>query len=89
MNHDPTHGGDSRDNAHGLLPQALHLIAAALVLGALAGLLATAFHFALSAAERLRETVLAIQLPAGWIFPSLLVAACAYAASYLVRRNQE
>ncbi len=86
VNRDPTHGGDSRDDAHGLLPQALHLIAAGLILGALAGLLATAFHFALSAAERLRELVLAVQLPAGWIFLSLLVAACAYAASYLVRR---
>ena len=61
VNHDPTLGGDSRDSAHGLLPQALHLIAASLVLGALAGLLATAFHLALSAAERLRELVLAVQ----------------------------
>jgi CIC family chloride channel protein len=86
VNQDPTHAGDSGDSAHSLLPQALLLIAAGLVLGALAGLLATAFHFALSAAERLRELVLAVELPGGWIFPSLLVAACAYAASYLVRR---
>jgi CIC family chloride channel protein len=86
VNHDPTHGGDSRDKAYGLLPQALHLIAAGLVVGALAGLLGTAFHFAQTAAERLRELVLAVQLPEGWILPSLLVAACAYAASYLVRR---
>jgi len=65
------------------------LAGAGLVVGALAGLVGTAFHLALDAAERFRISVLdwAHDSPAvGWLAPVLLAAAAAFIARWLVRR---
>ena len=67
----------------------LALAAAGLVVGALAGLIGTAFHLALDAAERFRTSMLdwAHGSPAvGWLAPILLAAAAAFVARWLVRR---
>ena len=67
----------------------LALAAAGLAVGALAGLVGTAFHLALDAAERFRASMLdwAHGSPAvGWLVPILLAAAAAFVARWLVRR---
>ena len=67
----------------------LVLAAAGLAVGALAGLVGTAFHLALDAAERFRTSMLdwAHGSPAvGWLAPILLAAAAAFIARWLVRR---
>ncbi len=67
----------------------LVLAAAGLAVGALAGLVGTAFHLALDAAERFRTSMLdwAHGSPAvGWLAPILLAAAAAFVARWLVRR---
>src|SRR6266513_2293806 len=67
----------------------LSLAASGLAVGALAGLVASAFHFALDAAERLLAALLAWAhgYPAvGWVAPVLLAAAAAFVARWLVRR---
>ena len=67
----------------------LALAAAGLAVGALAGLVGTAFHLALDGAERFRASMLdwAHGSPAlGWLAPILLAAAAAFVARWLVRR---
>lgn len=67
----------------------LALAGSGLAVGALAGLVASAFNFALDIAERLREALLnwAHQYPvAGWIAPVLFAAGAAFIAKWLVRR---
>ena len=67
----------------------LALAAAGLAVGALAGLVGTAFHLALDGAERFRASMLgwAHGSPAiGWLAPVLLAAAAAFIARWLVRR---
>jgi len=67
----------------------LSLAASGLAVGALAGLVGSAFHFALDAAERLLAALLAWAhgYPAvGWVAPVLLTAAAAFVARWLVRR---
>ena len=63
--------------------------AAGLAVGALAGLVGTAFHVALDGADRFRASMLdwAHGSPAvGWLAPVLLAAAAAFIARWLVRR---
>ena len=67
----------------------LALAAAGLVVGALAGLVGTAFHLALDSAEHFRASVLewAHASPsAGWLAPVLLAGAAALVAHWLVGR---
>jgi chloride channel protein, CIC family len=67
----------------------LALAGSGLATGALAGLVGSAFQFALVAAERLRGSVLdwAHHYPAvGWLAPVLLAAGAAFIARWLVRR---
>jgi len=78
-------GVSREDDARGLLALAFSAIA----VGALAGLVGTAFHLALEGAETLRGRVLewAHQHPtAGWLVPMLLAAAAAFTSRWLVRR---
>ena len=70
-------------------PRLLALAGSGLAVGALAGLVGSAFHFALAAAGRLRGSVLdwAHHHPAvGWLAPVLLGAGAAFIARWLVRR---
>ena len=70
-------------------PRLLALACSGLAVGALAGLVGSAFHFALAAAGRLRGAVLdwAHHHPAvGWLAPVLLGAGAAFIARWLVRR---
>ena len=67
----------------------LALAVSGLATGALAGLVGSAFHFALAAAERWRGAVLdwAHRYPdVGWLAPVLLAAGAAFIARWLVRR---
>ena len=67
----------------------LALAVSGLATGALAGLVGSAFHFALGAAERSRGSLLdwAHHYPAvGWLAPALLAAGSAFVARWLVRR---
>jgi CIC family chloride channel protein len=67
----------------------LALTASGLAVGAFAGLVGSAFNFALAAAERFRSSVLdwAHHYPGvGWLAPVLLAAAAAFIARWLVRR---
>ena len=67
----------------------LALAVSGLATGALAGLVGSAFHFALAAAERSRGSLLdwAHRYPAvGWLAPVLLAAGAAFVARWLVRR---
>ena len=67
----------------------LALAVSGLATGALAGLVGSAFHFALAAAERSRNSLLdwAHGYPAiGWLAPVLLAASAAFVARWLVRR---
>jgi CIC family chloride channel protein len=60
-----------------------------LAVGALAGLVGSAFNLALVAAERFRGSLLewAHDYPdVGWIVPALLAAGAAFVARWLVRR---
>jgi len=66
----------------------LALTASGLAVGAFAGLIGSAFNFALAAAERFRGSVVdwAHHYPAlGWLAPMLLAAAAALVARWLVR----
>jgi CIC family chloride channel protein len=75
---------DEREDPRGLLT----LTASGLAVGALAGLVASAFHFALDGAERLFAAVLAWSSGypiAGAIVPALIGAAAAFASRGLVR----
>ena len=79
-------GPDSADDDHSRL---LALSVAGLAVGALAGLVATAFHVALDGADRFRASMLdwAHGWPAvGWLAPVLLAGAAAFIARWLVRR---
>lgn len=63
----------------------LVLAAAGLAVGALGGLVGTAFHLALDAAQRFRTSMLdwAHGSPAGgWLAPILLAAAAAFVARW-------
>lgn len=76
--------GDGEDT-RGLLRLALSAIA----VGALAGLVGSAFHVALGMADAVRAMVLewAHRYPtAGWLAPALLAAAAAFLSRWLVRR---
>ena len=76
--------GDGED-ARGLLKLALSAIA----VGALAGLVGSAFHVGLAAADSARVMVLewAHRYPtAGWLAPAMLAAAAAFVSRWLVRR---
>ena len=67
----------------------LALSVAGLAVGALAGLVATAFHVALDGADRFRASMIdwAHGWPAvGWLVPVLLAGAAAFIARWLVRR---
>jgi CIC family chloride channel protein len=67
----------------------LALAGSGLAVGALAGLVGSAFHIALVAAERLRGSVLdwAHRYPGvGWLAPVVLAAFAAFVARWLVRR---
>ena len=67
----------------------LALAGSGLAVGAVAGLVGSAFNLSLVAAERFRGSVLdwAHQYPgAGWLAPVLLAAAAAFVARWLVRR---
>ena len=67
----------------------LALAASGLVVGALAGLVGSAFNFALVAAERFRGSLLewAHHYPGmGWLAPVLLAGGAAFVARWLVRR---
>src|SRR5664279_2757919 len=67
----------------------LALAGSGLAVGALAGLVGSAFNFALVAAERFRGTVLDSahgHASAGWLVPMLLCAGAAFTARWLVRR---
>ena len=67
----------------------LALAGSGLAVGALAGLVGSAFHLALGAADRLRDSVLDWShhtSSVGWLVPVLLAAAAAYVARLLVRR---
>jgi CIC family chloride channel protein len=78
----PQGGGD---DARGLLGLALSAIA----VGALSGLVGSAFHMVLGGADVVRDMVLdwAHRHPAtGWLVPALLAAAAAFVSRWLVRR---
>ena len=80
----PPRDGNEEDHTGLLL-----LAASGLAVGALAGVVASAFHFALDAADRLLAALLAWAhgYPAvGWVAPVLLAAAAAFVARWLVRR---
>jgi CIC family chloride channel protein len=67
----------------------LALAGSGLAVGALAGLVGSAFNFSLIAAERLRGSLLewAHHYPSlGWFIPAVLAAAAAFVARWLVRR---
>jgi len=67
----------------------LALAASGLAVGAVAGLIGSAFNFALVAAEQLRGSVLdwSRHTPGvGWLAPVLLAAVAAFVARWLVRR---
>jgi len=67
----------------------LGLAGSGLAVGAVAGLIGSAFNFALAAAERFRGFLLdwAHQYPgAGWLAPLLTAAVAAFVARWLVRR---
>jgi CIC family chloride channel protein len=67
----------------------LALAGSGLAVGAIAGLVGSAFNYALVAAERLRGSLLdwAHHYPGvGWLVPVLLAAAAAFVARWLVRR---
>ncbi len=77
---------DSTEEDHARL---LALAVAGLVVGALAGLVGTAFHVALDSADSFRESMLrwAHGSPTiGWLAPVLLAAVAAFLARWLVRR---
>ena len=76
--------GDEEDSSN-----LLALAGSGLAVGAVAGLVGSAFNLSLVAAERFRGSVLdwAHQYPgAGWLAPVLLAAAAAFVARWLVRR---
>jgi len=80
----PLRDGDEEDAS-----RLLGLAVSGLAVGALAGLVGSAFHFALDGAERLRTELLdwAHGYPvAGWLAPALIAATAAYIARWLVRR---
>src|SRR5580704_3081962 len=67
----------------------LALAGSGLAVGAVAGLVGSAFNFSLIAAERLRGSLLewAHHYPSlGWFIPAVLAAAAAFVARWLVRR---
>jgi chloride channel protein, CIC family len=67
----------------------LALAGSGLAVGALAGLVGSAFHFALAAADRFRESVLDWahhHAGVGWLAPVTLAAGAAFVARWLVRR---
>ena len=67
----------------------LALAASGLAVGAVAGLIGSAFNFALVAAEQFRGSVLdwSRHTPGvGWLAPVLLAAVAAFVARWLVRR---
>ena len=76
--------GDEEDSSN-----LLALAGSGLAVGAVAGLVGSAFNLSLVAAERFRGSVLdwAHQYPgAGWLAPVLLAAGTAFVARWLVRR---
>ena len=76
--------GDEEDSSN-----LLALAGSGLAVGAVAGLVGSAFNLSLEAAERFRGSVLdwAHQYPgAGWLAPVLLAAGTAFVARWLVRR---
>ncbi len=82
--HAPPRNSDDQDRTG--LPA---LAASGLAVGALAGLVGSAFHFALDTAERLQASVLAWahgHPGVGWVAPALLAATAAFIARWLVRR---
>jgi CIC family chloride channel protein len=81
----PPPRNDDEEDASRLLA----LAASGLAVGALAGLVGSAFHFVLDTAEHLRAALLdwAHGYPeAGWLAPALVAAVAAYIARWLVRR---
>ena len=76
---------DAEEDRSGLL----RLAVAGLAVGALAGLVGTAFHIVVDHANALRDAVVAWSWTApwiGWLAPVGLAAAAAFAARWLVRR---
>ena len=76
---------DAEEDRSGLL----RLAVAGLVVGALAGLVGTAFHLVVDRADALRDAMVAWSWNApwiGWIAPVGLAAAAAFMARWLVRR---
>ena len=76
---------DASEDPRGLIALALSAIA----VGALSGLVGSAFHIALGAADNVRGMVLdwAHRFPTmGWLAPALLAAVAAYVSRWLVRR---
>ena len=81
----PVSPAEAEEDRTGLLKLAV----AGLIVGALAGLVGCAFHFAVDYAVALRGAVVAWALKApwlGWIAPVGLTAAAAFVARWLVRR---
>ena len=77
--------GGFGEDARGLLGLALSAIA----VGALSGLVGSAFHIALAAADNIRGMVLdwAHRFPTmGWLAPALFAATAAFVSRWLVRR---
>ena len=76
---------DAEEDRSGLLKLAV----AGLAVGALAGLVGSAFHFVVDRADALRDALVAWSHAApwiGWLAPVGLAAAAAFVARWLVRR---